>query len=103
MRTFHFVRLDTLELHPQETACIRFRADVNSLRSVIHSFGRVDSKGGPMEGAFVHPGQTSSTSLPQTFEDYGDAEHHVLYKTLEEVKKEKHNDDSVSHNQIISK
>ena len=69
---------------------------MNGLRRLIKDFGRVDSRGPTLEGAFVAPGLTTSTSLPHTFEDYGDAEHHVLYKTLEDVKREREQDQSVS-------
>ena len=88
-------RLDKLDLKPEETPNIAFRADVAALRDAVKNFGRVDARGLPLENVFVDP-ENSSRSLPRTFEDYGDAEHHVLYKTVEEVRKEKNKDCSVS-------
>ena len=52
------------------------------MREAIHKFGRVDSNGLPLEtSAFADP-TSPSTCLPQVFEDYEDAEHHVLYKPV---------------------
>ncbi len=78
-------RLDQLDLHAQETPNISFRADLAAVRDVIHNFGRVDANGLPLEtSAFVGP-ETPSPCLPRVFEDYEDAEHHVLYKTVSEL------------------
>jgi nuclear receptor coactivator 4 len=87
-------RLDKLDLHPQETAIITFHADTLGLREVIRQFGQVDSKGLPLDKVFADP-STEAASLPRAFEDYGDAEHHVLYKTVEEIRKEKSQDTSI--------
>lgn len=89
-------RLDDIELRPLESSLLSFRADSGKLRSAIHEFGRIDSRGLHLESVFAHPGEASSPSLPHAFEDYGDAEHHVLYKSLEEIKREHYDDGSVS-------
>ena len=98
---FHFNRLESLDLRPEESPYISFRADVPSLRESLYKFGRVDSRGLPIETAFADP-QMSSTSLPNVFEDYGDAEHHILYKTVEEIKKINYKDSSVSCQNMFS-
>jgi len=58
------------------------------LRQMVHEFGRVDSKGLPLE-AFAGP-HVRSSSLPKPFEDYEDDEHHVFYKTVHEIHEKKH-------------
>ena len=74
--------MDHLNLHPEETPNICFRVDVAAIREAIHKFGRVDSNGLPLEtSAFADP-TSPSTCLPQAFEDYEDAEHHLLYKPV---------------------
>ena len=92
--TFHSRSIE-LKLRPDESPYISFRADIPKLREGIFNFGRIDSRGLPIETAFADPDMTSQC-LPNVFEDYGDAEHHILYKTVEEIKKTKHNDTSVS-------
>jgi nuclear receptor coactivator 4 len=87
-------RLDELDLKPEETPNIGFRADVAEMRDCVRNFGRVDSRSLNLPTAFAHP-EVSSASLPRTFEDYEDAEHHVLYKTLADVKRDKNNDSSI--------
>ncbi|XP_070544505.1 nuclear receptor coactivator 4-like [Ptychodera flava] len=80
-------RMARLNLTPEENASICFRADRNSIRDVIHGFGRIDSRSVSVnqERAFTDPTLPSS-SLPSPFEDYEDLDHHVLYKTLAELK-----------------
>ncbi|XP_077999186.1 nuclear receptor coactivator 4-like [Glandiceps talaboti] len=80
-------RFSDLNLNPEENASICFRADRTKLREQIHDFGRVDSRSVSVnqERAFTDPTFPSS-SLPSPFEDYEDLDHHILYKTLEELK-----------------
>ncbi|XP_006825376.1 nuclear receptor coactivator 4-like [Saccoglossus kowalevskii] len=79
-----------LKLTPKENASICFRANRGKLREMIHDFGRVDSRSISVnqERAFTDP-TFPSTSLPSPFEDYEDLDHHVLYKTLAELKEQK--------------
>jgi hypothetical protein len=78
-------RMSELETRPLETPHICFRADSVSLREAILGFGRIDSKGLPLD-AFVGGGEGGdeggARSLPRPFEDYGDDEHQVLYKPI---------------------
>ena len=62
---FHYCRLDKVDLKPEETPHIGFRADVPAFRSAIRNFGRVDAHSLSLEYAFVDP-QTSSASLART-------------------------------------
>ncbi|XP_064633452.1 nuclear receptor coactivator 4-like [Lineus longissimus] len=84
-------KLKTLSLHPCEMPHITFKVNNPAMKSAIFKFGKVDSKGLPTEVAFADP-HRPSTCLPSCFEEYGDAEHHVLYKTLESVNRERNND-----------
>lgn len=70
-----------LELSPEETPHINFQVNGSALRDTIRKFGRVDSKPN-MDGVFVRPGAAAPVSLPRSFEEYGDDEHHVLYKSV---------------------
>jgi len=81
-------RIDSHGKHPVESPHICFRADMAGLRQAVHEFGRVDSKGLPLE-AFASP-HVRSSSLPKPFEDYEDDEHHVFYKTVHEIHEKKH-------------
>lgn len=81
-------RIDSHGKHPVESPHICFRADMPGLRQAVHEFGRVDSKGLPLE-AFASP-HVRSSSLPKPFEDYEDDEHHVFYKTVHEIHEKKH-------------
>ncbi|GFO02528.1 nuclear receptor coactivator 4 [Plakobranchus ocellatus] len=74
-------RLNNIELSPEETPHISFRADHLSLREAILSYGRVDANGLPLATAFDDPSKPSA-SLPRHLEEYEDADHHVFYKTL---------------------
>lgn len=56
------------------------------LRESITSYGRVESSNRASTSTFVKPGNPAR-SLPPHFEDYDDADHHVLYKTVEGVTK----------------
>ena len=49
----------------------------------------------PMENAFVGP-ETKSSCLPRAYEDYGEPEHLLLYKTVEELKRERGEANKVS-------
>lgn len=82
---FMVYRFDSLPLFPEETANVTFKADAATLRSAVHHFGKVESQVLPMELAFAEPGSVSA-SLPKAFEDYEDEEHHVLYKTVQDLK-----------------
>jgi hypothetical protein len=81
-------KLNRIELSPEETPYISFRANHMSLRESILTYGRVDASGLPPLIAFNDPGNPSA-SLPRHVEDYEDADHHIFYKTLEEVKRTK--------------
>ncbi|XP_060076499.1 nuclear receptor coactivator 4-like [Ylistrum balloti] len=87
------ILFDTNDLRPEETPYISFRADSASLRDAIVNYGRVDHTGFPLTSQFMDP-RSPAASLPPHFEDYDDAEHHILYKTVEEIKHAKTN----SHN-----
>ncbi|XP_061181672.1 nuclear receptor coactivator 4-like isoform X2 [Saccostrea echinata] len=80
-------RIDPSDLKPEESPYLTFRCDAGSLRESINSFGKIDASGLP-HSVFVQPGNPS-TSLPKHVEEYEDAEHHVLYKTVEEVHQSK--------------
>ncbi|GFS27784.1 nuclear receptor coactivator 4 [Elysia marginata] len=74
-------RLNKVELSPEETPYISFRADHLGLREAILGYGRVDANGLPLVTAFEDPSKPSA-SLPRHFEEYEDVDHHVFYKTL---------------------
>ncbi|KAH9520023.1 hypothetical protein Btru_071493 [Bulinus truncatus] len=79
-------KLDKVELSPEETPYISFRADHLGLRESILNYGRVDANGLPLITAFDDPGNPSA-SLPRHVEEYEDVDHHFFYKTLEEVRR----------------
>lgn len=80
-------RLNQLELSPEETPYIAFRADQLQMREQLLNFGRVDSNGLPPALAFEQAGKPSA-SLPRHLEEYEDADHHIFYKTIQEIKRE---------------
>ncbi|XP_005108100.1 uncharacterized protein LOC101864551 isoform X2 [Aplysia californica] len=80
-------RLNQLDLSPEETPYIAFRADQLQLRESLMNFGRVDANGLPLAMAFENPVKPSA-SLPRHLEEYEDVEHHVFNKTLHEINKE---------------
>ncbi|CAL1528832.1 unnamed protein product [Lymnaea stagnalis] len=79
-------KLKRVELSPEETPYISFRADHVGIRESILNYGRVDANGLPLITAFDDPGNPSA-SLPRHVEEYEDVDHHVFYKTVEEVKR----------------
>ncbi|XP_059141598.1 uncharacterized protein LOC131929424 [Physella acuta] len=79
-------KLNRVELSPEETPYISFRADHVELRDSIMNYGRVDANGLPLITAFDDPGNPSA-SLPRHVEEYEDVDHHVFYKTVEEIKR----------------
>ncbi|OWF50602.1 nuclear receptor coactivator 4-like [Mizuhopecten yessoensis] len=81
---------DMNDLRPEESPYISFRADTASLKEAILNYGRVDHTGFPLTSQFMDP-RSPAASLPPHFEDYDDAEHHILYKTVEEIKHAKTN------------
>lgn len=82
-------RLDLGDLQPQETPYVSFKSDPTSLRDVIMNYGRIDSNSvPPLQSPFMAPNHPAP-SLPRQFEDYNDAEHHILYKTVEEISRSK--------------
>lgn len=87
-------RFELGDLKPEETPFIDFRADSSLLREQIVNYGKVDVTGVPPKSVFVSPGNPSS-SLPRHFEEYEDADHHILYKTIEEVSRTKSADSCV--------
>ena len=89
-------RLNQLELSPEETPYIGFRADQLQMRENLLSYGRVDVNGVPTTGnVFEEPCQPSA-SLPRHVEEYDDADHHVFYKTLQDIQKSPDTSTSVS-------
>ena len=78
--------VDSCDLKPDENPWIVFKSDSAMLRESITSYGRVESSNRASTSAFVKPGNPAR-SLPPHFEDYDDADHHVLYKTVEGVTK----------------
>lgn len=78
--------VDSCDLKPDENPWIVFKSDFAMLRESITSYGRVESSNRASTSAFVKPGNPAR-SLPPHFEDYDDADHHVLYKTVEGVTK----------------
>lgn len=82
-------RLELGDLQPEESPFISFQADTAGLREAIMSYGNIDSSSiQRLHSPFICPDQ-QAPSLPRQFEDYNDAEHHILYKTVEEVKRSK--------------
>lgn len=89
-----FDRIDPSDLKPEESAYLNFRCDAGSLRESINSFGKIEANGLP-HAVFVQAGNPSR-SLPKHVEEYEDAEHDVLYKTLQEVQQAKTSSSCVS-------
>ncbi|XP_013409729.1 nuclear receptor coactivator 4 [Lingula anatina] len=75
-------KLDLLDIKPEDTPFMSFKANTASLREVIHKFGRVSGHCPLLDRPFAEPGEEAS-SLPKWFEDYEDVEHHVLYKSVQ--------------------
>ncbi|XP_046544324.1 nuclear receptor coactivator 4-like isoform X1 [Haliotis rubra] len=90
-------KLDISDLKPEESPYITFRADQSTLRETILNYGRVDASGFPLQSAFVAHGHPS-TCLPRHFEEYEDADHHVFYKTVEEVNRARTASSNISVN-----
>ncbi|XP_056020117.1 nuclear receptor coactivator 4-like isoform X2 [Ostrea edulis] len=76
-------RIDPNDLKPEESPYLTFRCEAGLLRENINRFGKIDASGLP-HSVFIQPGNPS-TSLPRHVEEYDDADHHILYKTVEEV------------------
>jgi len=97
LNTHTFIyRLDLGELQPEETPYVSFKSDPSVLREAVMNYGRIDHTSvPPLHSPFMTPGQ-QAPSLPKQFEDYDDAEHHILYKTVEEINRNKGNDPCVS-------
>ncbi|XP_045213454.1 uncharacterized protein LOC123564155 [Mercenaria mercenaria] len=94
----NIVRLDLGDVHPEETPYVCFKSDPSSLRDAIMNYGRIDPNSAPpLTSPFMAAGQ-SAPSLPKQFEDYNDAEHHVLYKTVEEINRTKTSEPCVQVN-----
>ena len=83
-------------MRPQETPHLSFHADVQGLRDAVLKFGQVDGKPSGYLGKVFAAPDTPSSCLPPSWEEYGDDDHHVLYKTLEEIKRTNTSDGSVS-------
>ncbi|XP_035669241.1 uncharacterized protein LOC118411225 isoform X2 [Branchiostoma floridae] len=81
-------KLKDLNMEPEETSCVEFSADTSSLRESIHRFGRVDCKNPRAEDLVFSTAGLKAASLPSLFEEYGDQEHHVLYKTVEDARRQ---------------
>jgi hypothetical protein len=85
LNAFHTYSVDSCDLKPDENPWIVFKSDSAMLRESITSYGRVESSNRASTSAFVKPGNPAR-SLPPHFEDYDDADHHVLYKTIKYLK-----------------
>ncbi|XP_066303579.1 nuclear receptor coactivator 4-like isoform X2 [Branchiostoma lanceolatum] len=81
-------KMKELNTEPEETSCVEFSADTSSLRESIHRFGRVDCKNPRAEDLVFSTAGLKAASLPSPFEEYGDQEHHVLYKTVEDARRQ---------------
>ncbi|XP_078658911.1 nuclear receptor coactivator 4-like [Branchiostoma floridae x Branchiostoma belcheri] len=81
-------KMKELNMEPEETSCVEFSADTTSLRESIHRFGRVDCKNPRAEDLVFSTAGLKAASLPSPFEEYGDQEHHVLYKTVEDARRQ---------------
>ena len=71
-------RLKSLKMKPMETPTLSLKPDLMHVDMQSSS-----SIGGFLFGGMFDSG-ASSVSLPKLFEDYGDDEHHVLYRTVAE-------------------
>ncbi|KAI0231303.1 hypothetical protein LSAT2_018342 [Lamellibrachia satsuma] len=81
------------DLQSVTTLGLQFKVDNATLLRAIHNYGCVDPNGMPFD-AFVHPDWTS-VSLPRAVEEYDDPSHHVLYKTVAEVRQTQTDDNSI--------
>ncbi|XP_064615983.1 nuclear receptor coactivator 4-like [Liolophura sinensis] len=95
--TRNMTRLELTDLEPEESSQISFQADAAGLRDTIMEFGRVEAGNKALQKVFADT-YTPSASLPKSFEEYDDADHHVLYKTLEEVNRGKSSSSSIRVN-----
>ena len=84
------------DLKPEETPYLSFCADQVGLREAILNYGRIDANGIPLQAAFSEQ-ENMSTCMPGHFEDYEDADHHVFYKTIEEISCAQRPSGEVSH------
>jgi len=82
-------RLTKLDLSPEETPYIGFCADNVHMMEQLTAYGRVDNNGLPLPSAFEDPSNPSA-SLPRQIEEYEDQEHHIFYKTLQEIHRPAH-------------
>ena len=81
--------MDLGDLQPEETPNISFKSDPGTLREAILNYGRIDANNiTGIQSPFMDPDH-QAPSLPRHFEDYNDAEHHILYKTVEELNRMK--------------
>ncbi|KAK3579480.1 hypothetical protein CHS0354_028293 [Potamilus streckersoni] len=80
--------LEVDDLQPEESPFISFKADSKGLREVIMNYGKVVDSPAGIKTSFMEPNRPS-LSLPPHLEEYEDAQHHVLYKTLEEINRSK--------------
>ncbi|KAL3876859.1 hypothetical protein ACJMK2_034643 [Sinanodonta woodiana] len=80
--------LDVDDLQPEENPFISFKADSKGLRDVIMNYGKVVDTQVGIKTSFMEPDRPA-LSLPPHLEEYEDAQHHVLYKTLEEISRNK--------------
>ena len=90
---FCLFSLDDIESLPEECAELLFNGNMQGLRTAILNFGEVDCTYKPMDTLTANENMPTA-SIPETFEDYNDEEHHILYKTLQDLKKT--NETSVS-------
>lgn len=81
------------DMAPEEPMHITFKPTPFGLKDVVMNFGKISSNRISLS-TFVES-DNSSTSLPKRFEDYEDAEHHVLYKTVENIKQDSNSEKSV--------
>ena len=77
------------DLLPEELPYMTFKATPVGLNDVLMNFGRITANGVPLP-------DNRSASLPKQFEDYGDAEHHILYKTVEKIQQGPNSEKKVS-------
>lgn len=91
-------KLELGDISPAETPYVSFKSDPNSLRDAIMNYGRIDPNSvPPLQSPFMAPNHPAP-SLPKQFEDYNDAEHHILYKTVEEINRSKTSEPCVQVN-----
>ncbi|KAH3860769.1 uncharacterized protein LOC127865773 [Dreissena polymorpha] len=81
----NMAKLDMRDLNPEETPYLSFKSDPASLREAILNYGKIDHTSvPPLPSPFMAPDKPAP-SLPRHLEEYEDAEHHILYKTVEEI------------------